>query len=207
MTHEQEPQPSSPELVPSDPLAALPKRVNPEGEMVTDWGALMESPTEPNVLVAYLGNEITQLADSTDPADIERRGRLNRSINGIVSLYDEGRLPGMRDVFEVTELVLDRGPDMSQVKKYLEKGYSAEGCANLYAARDTLEITLEHTDVIFRRLGFSVSDDIDIEMIDSALDAIMDAREMRFRHTAAERLIELLDQEVTLRDIIDGGVA
>ena len=206
MTHEQEPG-NSQAVAPYNPLSALPLMADKDGNEVINWNALMVMPATPELVAGMLGTEITRLSQSEDPSDIEQVERLQNSINGVLKIYDSGLLPSMRDVHELTSLVMERGPKLSDVARVMvDKGYTAEGTAYLYDVKDTLDITLDQADEIFKTLGFSHDDDQDISLVDSALEKIEEVREIRFRHTAAEILVELIRAGVSIKDILDGQV-
>lgn len=208
MTHEQDKM-ATPSLavVPVDPLSVLPVRVNQEGETVTDWGALVKMESSPELVAALIGKELISLNGSEDRVEQQYAERLQNNIGGIINIYDRGLLPRMGDVQELTSLVMERNPRLSDVAKLMvNKSMTVEEVAVMYDVRDTLQLTLEQADGIFRLLGFSYNDEQDIELVDDALQSIQDNRELQFRHTAAEVMKELLENGVTIRDIIDGRV-
>lgn len=208
MTHEQDNiAAASQAVVPVDPLAVLPLRVNQEGNTVTDWGELVKMESSPELVAAMIGSELIRLSNSEDQTERLYAQRLQNNIEGIIKIYDTGLLPGMRDVHEITSLVMERNPRLSDVARMMtNRGYTAEGTAYLYDVRDTLGLTLDQTDTIFKTLGFRLDDDQDVSLVDSALEIIEEVRELKFRHTAAEVLTELIDSGVSLTDIIDGRV-
>lgn len=208
MTHEQDRiDTPSQAVVPVDPLAVLPVRINQDGETVTDWGALVKMESSPELVAAMIGSELIRLTNSEDHTERLYAERLQNGIEGIINIYDSGLLPSMRDVHEITSLVMERNPRLSDVSRVMTtKGYTAEGTAYLYDVRDTLGLTLDQTDKIFKTLGFRLDDDQDVSLVDSALEIIEEVRELKYRHTAAEILTELIDNGVSLTDIIDGRV-
>ncbi len=210
MTHEYETQTSDlpvQAIVPRDLLSLIPVTTNAEGQQVTDWNGLMVMGTDAELVAAFIGNELIEAQYSGDEEKLIGAKRLEAGIDRIIDLYNAGRLPTMKDVFELTSLIVERNPKMSEVTKYIkEHGYTAEGCAFLYDVKDTLGITLSQTDEIYRILGFSLDDEQDLNQLDDALEIIQERRELSFRHSGAEELLALIREGASLRDITTGRV-
>lgn len=192
------------DLVPHEEAVMLP--MTEDGENV-DYNALLQMPASPQLIAKMIGMDLERLQYSEEPQAVEESKRLKAALPAVIELYDADKLPAMRDVFEIISLAMERNPKPSEVVRLMtQQNYTAEGVAFMYEVKDTLELSLNQVDSIFKRLGFSLSDEQDIELVDSALDTIQSRRGVQFRHTAGSILIELLEDDVSLRDILDGQV-
>ncbi len=192
------------ELVPQETANLLP--MTEDGENV-DYNALLRMPASPQLIAKMIGLDLERLKYSQDPQEIEERERLESAIPTIIELYDADKLPVMHDVFEIISLAVERNPKSSEVVRFMmQRNYTAEGVAYLYDVKDTLELSLDQVHSIFLRLGFSLSDEQDIELVESALESIRAGRDLQYQHTAGQVLLELIEDDVSLRDIIEGQV-
>lgn len=156
-----------------------------------DWDSLLVLDSTDRLVVDYLKIDL-------DPDLIATTGKQ------LLEMYDKGLLPHMRDVFEITQLAVERKPNMSMVEDQMTRnGYTSETVGILWDTRDSLDISVDQTHTIFSELGFDLSDEKDIEMIDAALDAIQAARGV-YRHTAADMIVEGIKGGFSLKQMIDG---
>ncbi len=176
-----------------------PKKIN--------YQELLKRDADMPLVAALMHHEVETLQYGQNSEDDQKATRLSRSASGILDLVDSGNIEKMSDAWELIGLVEEVGPSIHKVKELMtELGYTATGVCYIYDVKDMLGLSIVKTDQVFRRLGLDLTDENEVSIVDDAIDSIIKHRNIPYRDTAAEILIELHESGLTLVEIMHGKV-